>query len=232
MEGLTPDAHLTAYEQLCRDLDRLEVLRDSDRNTLRKFERQVLELEAEEEVLSRVADLFRMLVDREVIDNAKTVEALLTEGLQAIFDDLDLSVRAETDIQRGKVSVDLITVQKHPNGVTTEGASTDAYGGSVSTVQSVLLRIVVLNRRGLRPLLLLDESLAAVAEHYVPRVGEFLRVLSERMGLDILAVSHNPALVEAATTAYRISKQNGKATFRRIGDHRDGPKKDTADGAN
>ena len=211
MEGLTP------YDRLISDLDRAEALRDAARSALRTAERRVMELEAEDEVLSRVGDLFRTLIDREVMDNAKTVEALLSEGLQAIFDDLDMSVRAEIDIQRGKVSVDLITVQRHPNGVTTEGSSTDAYGGSVSTVQSVLLRIVVLNRRGLRPLLLLDESLAAVAEHYVPRVGQFLRVLSDRMGLDILAVSHNPVLVEASTTAYRIAKKDGKATFRRIG---------------
>ena len=123
----------------------------------------------------------------------------------------------EIDVQRGKVAVNLITVQKESDGTLIEGAATDACGGAVSTVQSVLLRIVVLNRRGLRPLLLLDESLAAVAEHYVPRVGKFLALLSDRMGLDVLAVSHNPALVEASTTAYRIQKKNGAASFRKVG---------------
>ena len=145
------------------------------------------------------------------------VDVARAQVLQAIFDDLDLSVRSEIDIQRGKVAVDLITVQKQADGTITEGASTDVYGGSVATVQSVLLRIVVLNRRGLRPLLLLDESLAAVSEHYVPRVGQFLSVLSKRMGLDVLAVSHNPSLVEAANNAYRINKKDGKASFRKIG---------------
>ena len=205
------------YDTLCRDLARTEALRDAAKKALSGAERQVMILEAEGEVLDRVADLFRTLIDREVVDNAKTVESLLTEGLQAIFDDLDLSVRSEINIQRGKVAVDLITVQKQSDGTTIEGSSTDACGGSVSTVQSVLLRIVVLNRRGLRPLLLLDESLAAVAEHYVPRVGKFLALLSERMGLDVLAVSHNPSLVEAATNAYRISKKDNRASFRQVG---------------
>jgi len=212
VESLIPN-----YDDLCLDLARTEALRDSAQTALSSSKRQVLTLEAEEEVLDRVADLFRTLIDREVVDNAKTVESLLTEGLQAIFDDLDLSVRSEIDIQRGKVAVDLITVQKQADGTITEGASTDVYGGSVATVQSVLLRIVVLNRRGLRPLLLLDESLAAVSEHYVPRVGQFLSVLSKRMGLDVLAVSHNPSLVEAANNAYRINKKDGKASFRKIG---------------
>jgi len=205
------------HDGLCQSLARVEALRDASLGALASAEQQVAALEAEEEVLARVADLFRVLIDREVVDNAKTVESLLTEGLQAIFDDLDLSVRTEIEVQRGKVAVDLVTVQKEPDGTTTEGSSTDAYGGSVATVQSVLLRIVVLNRRGLRPLLLLDESLGAVAEHYVPRVGQFLSILSERMGLDVLAVSHNPALVEAANTAYRIQKKDGEAAFRKIG---------------
>lgn len=194
-------------------------MRDSVTKRLRNEEIRVLKLENSVEMLNRVGDLFRLLVDKEVIENAKTAQDLLTEGMQAVFDDLDLSVRSQVDIQRGKVSVELITVQKQSDGTITEGASLDAYGGSVSAVQSVFLRIVVLTRRGLRPLLLLDESLAAVAEHYVPRVGQFLAVLAERLGLDILAVSHNPAMVEAASQAYRIQK-GGSASFKSI---RSGP---------
>lgn len=212
MEKLTP-----ALEHFRTNLSRVGALRDAAQQSLTDSRTRIEGLEVEGEVLDRVADLFRVLIDREVVDNAQIVESLLSEGLQAIFDDLDLSVRSEIDIQRGKVSVDLLTVQKEPDGTVTEGASTEAYGGSVATVQSVLLRVVVLNRRGLRPLLLLDESLGAVAEHYVPRVGKFLALLCERMGLDILAVSHNPALVEAATTSYRIRKKNGAADFRKVG---------------
>jgi ABC-type lipoprotein export system ATPase subunit len=77
-----------------------------------------------------------------------------------------------------------------------------------------LLRIVVLTRRGLRPLLLLDESLAAINEQYIPRVARFLSLLSDRLGLDILAVTHNPTLVEEADTAYRIQAQKGAAVFK------------------
>ena len=210
MENLSP------FEDLCSSLDRVEALKDSATHRLQNLSDQVDSLEADVEVLDRVADLFRALIDQEVVDNAKTVEDLLTEGLQAIFDDLDLSVKSEVDVQRGKVSVDLLTVQKEPDGTTIEGSSTDAYGGSVSTVQSVLLRVVVVSRRGMRPLLLLDESLGAIAEHYVPRVGKFLSVLCDRMSIDILAVSHNPALIEAADTSYRISKKGGTATLKRL----------------
>lgn len=201
---------------LLESLARTEAVRDSLKKNVSTIEGRILDLDVEIALLDRVADLFRVLIDKEVIENARTAQDLLTEGMRAIFDDLDLSVRAEVDVQRGKVSVDLVTVEKHKNGTVTEGLSTESYGGSLATIQSVLLRIVVLNRRGLRPLLLLDESLAAVAEHYVPRVGRFLALLSERLGLDILSVSHNPVLVEAATRAYRIQKKDGEASLKQI----------------
>ena len=202
--------------EVSSNLSRTEALRDSVVQRLRTTEELVIRLEGEVEVLDRVADLFRVLIDREVIDNAETAQDLLTEGLQAVFNDLDIKVRADVDIQRGKVAVDLITIQTQPGGIVTEAPSVDAYGGSVSTIQSVLLRIVVLTRRGLRPLLLLDESLAAVAEQYVPRVGQFLSILAQRLGLDVLAVSHNPTLVDAATSAYRIKNVGGEASFKKI----------------
>ena len=216
MADLSPAPDFSSLEGLRADLLRTEALRDSADRRLKDLEVRVVELEGQEEVLARVADLFRALIDKEVIDNANTAQDLLTEGLQAIFDDLDLSVRAAVDIQRGKVSVDLLTVQTHADGTKTEGSSMETSGGSVATVQSVLLRVVVLSRRGLRPLLFLDESLGAVAEHYVPRVGQFLALLSDRMGLDVLAVSHNPVLVEAAKSAYRIKKKDDEATLKRI----------------
>ena len=68
----------------------------------------------------------------------------------------------------------------------------------------------------MRPLLLLDESLGAVADHYVPNVGKFLSVLCDRLEMDILAVTHNATLVEAADKAYRIRKVDGAATFRGV----------------
>lgn len=199
-------------------LIRVEAHYDAAQQQLSRAEGEVSRLDAETAILARVGDLFRVLIDKEVVDNAKMAQDLLTEGLQAVFDDIDLSVRADVDIKRGKVSLELLTIQKHSDGMITEGPSTDAYGGSIATVQSVLLRIVVLTRRGLRPLLLLDESLGAIAENYVPRAGRFLALLAKRLDLDILAVSHNPVLIDEANRAYRIRKTDLEgATFRPIG---------------
>ena len=170
---------------------------------------EIVTLEAETVLLDQVMTLLQQLIDREVTSGVEAVEALQTEGLRAVFDDQDLRVRSTVDIQRGKVAVELITVEKHADGHEVEGLGGDAFGGAVLTVESVLLRIIILMRRGLRPLLLLDESLPAFDPNYVVNMGRFLSALCKRVGMDALLVTHNQALVEAADNAYRLVPRRG-----------------------
>lgn len=196
--------------------DRSVGRRDAAQRRQERAEEEVRRLESEEVLSDLAAGLLRTLIDDEVAHGVKAVEELLTEGLRAVFDDQDISVRADVDVQRGKVSVDFITIQKQADGTVTEGLSRDAFGGAVTTVQSVLLRLIVTVRRGLRPVLFLDETLPAFDGHYIHNMGAFLRVLCERLGVDILLISHDPAMVEAADHAYRIQKVDGVASFKRL----------------
>lgn len=170
-------------------------------------------LMADEARLDKVSTLFKALIDREITDNVQAVEKLLTEGLRAVFDDQDLWVTAEVEAKHGKVNVELVTNQRCPDGTVVAGVSNEAFGGAVTTVQSVLLRLSVLLRRGLRPVIFLDESLPAINQNYIGNMSKFLQTLCSRMGVDILMVSHDPLLIEAAQKAYQIRKDNGEATF-------------------
>ena len=196
--------------------DRAVGRRDGVQSRLKQVNADIKRLENEEELLDLVAGLFRTLIDQEVTVGVQAVERLLTEGLQAVFDDQDLKVEAKVEVQRGKVSVDLVTKQVQPDGTVIEGVSSDAFGGAVTTVESILLRIIVVMRRGLRLLLLLDEALPAFDSNYAANMGRFLNTLAEKLGLDLLLVTHNPALVDAAGRAYRIVKKDGEAKFRRL----------------
>lgn len=187
-------------------LDRAKGLREGYRTCLVGIQDEIKRLEKEETLLGLVETLLQKLIDQEVTSGIQAVERLQTEGLQAVFEDQDLRVKSSVELQRGKVSVNLVTVQRHNSGQEIEGDSGDAFGGAVSTVQSILLRIIILMRRGLRPLLLLDETLPAFDHNYVINMGTFLSVLCRRLGMDILLVTHNPLLTEAADVSYNLSK--------------------------
>lgn len=197
--------------------DRAEALRDAAQQRLQETRGEIKRLESRESLLELVATLFRRLLDQEVTTGVQAVEKLLSSGLQAVFSDQDLKVRAEVRVLRGKVHVDLITVQERSGKPSVEGLSADAFGGSVTTVQSVLLRITVILRRKLRLLLLLDEALPAFDPNYIVNVGKFLSLLCQKLQLDALMITHNPALVESVENAYRIVRRNGAAEFERLG---------------
>jgi hypothetical protein len=197
-------------------LSNLEGRRHVISSEVERLKVQVSSLAEEEVVCDLSTALIRQLIDREVSDAVRSVEELLTEGLRVVFDDQDLSVKAVVDVSRGKVSVDFMTQQRNSDGTTTTGLSREAFGGAVTTVQSILLRIIVTLRRGLRPIIFLDESLPAFDNHYVHNMGLFLKSLCAKMGFDILLVTHNPAMLESADHAYRISKVDGVANFKRL----------------
>jgi ABC-type microcin C transport system duplicated ATPase subunit YejF len=201
---------------LQKSLTTAEALRSALSAQVEANNREIKLLEHEEQLLEMVGALIRRLIDAEVTDGVQAVERLQTEGLQEIFHDQKLSVRAEVGESRGKVSVSLRTVQHRSDGTEVEGSPDTAFGGSVMTMQSILMRVTVLFRRNLRPLLLLDETLAAVANNYVDRAANFLSALSERLGLDILLITHDEALVGAAHNAYQIRYIDDQAKFRKM----------------
>lgn len=207
---------LPSIDHLRSTADRLAGARDTVVKQVAIIKAAIRDLEDEGELLALVQGVVRKLIDAEVPAGVGIVEKLMTEGLQAVFHDQKLSVESEVSISRGKVSVDLITVHERPDGTVIRGTSNDAFGGAVSTVQSVLLRIIVMKRRGLRPLLLLDESLPAFDGNYVQNMGEFLQLISDRLKIDILLVTHNPALVDASNRAYRIARTKSGARFERM----------------
>jgi len=206
---------LPAMDLVKSRLERALALRDSVLQQVEDNDAKIKALENEEQLLELVASLLRRLIDGEVMSGVTTIEKLQTEGLQEIFHDQDLSVKAVVKEERGKVSVSLLTVEKRPDGAEIEGFSDDLFGGAVMTMEEIFMRISVIFRRGLRPLLLLDETLGAVADKYVDRASGFLSTLATRLKMDVLLVSHDDAVVGAASHAYHVSKTGTKAVFRK-----------------
>ena len=199
--------------QIRSRLDRAVGQRDGVRNRLKTVRQDIERLIEEDRVIGLVAELFRQMIDQEVTMGVQAVERLQTEALQAVFDDQDLRVKARVETSRGKISVDLVTVERKADGTEIEGLWDDSFGGSVATVQSILLRLIIILRQGLFPLILLDESLPAIEDNYITNIGRFLSTLCARLGVDILLVTHNPETVGAADRAYRLVKKDGSTQF-------------------
>lgn len=195
-------------------------LRDALVSQIQVCEQHLAHLESEERILDLVAALLRQLIDTEVTEGVQAVESLQTEGLREIFHDQNLSVKAEVEESRGRISVTLMTGREFQDGTVVWGIAEDSFGGSVFTMQSILMRITVIFRRSMRPLLLLDETLAAVSNKYVDRAAQFLSQLCDKLNLDILLITHDEAVVGMAKNAYFVTYEDDQARFRKLGKKR------------
>ena len=185
-------------------LHTLKALKDTVENKINKLDKEIKDRDIQILNMQSANLLLEKISEEEVEKGINTYIALLDEGLKAIFPEQEVGLKAEIDKVRGKVSVRLKTTFKGADGLEIESESLDAFGGAVATIQSLLLRVALILKRGLRPLLVLDETFAPVDENRIPLLVDFLKVLCNKLDMDILCVSHNSVLTDNADIAYRI----------------------------
>ena len=140
--------------------------------------------------------------------------ALVSHGLTAVFGE-ETRIFIETSTKRGATSMAL----KIEQGGVELGDIIDSTGGSIVSVLSVLLRVMltVSVRPPLRRLIVLDEPLhGAVDPSHIPTFGTLLRELADRLDLQFIVVAHETDLEEYADRVYEVVKSDGVAHVRQL----------------
>lgn len=184
------------------------------RDNMEKLEAEIEELEKDSNELSKVMKVLGMLVDNMVQKDLAAIDHLVNYGLKVVFPDRDLSFKSKMVEMSGKMKLDFETYDQGKK------ADNDTHG-SVSTVQSLILRIICMAKSGVARLLMLDETFAALDDDYIIRVGILLRELSEKMEMDILLATFNASVADANTVLK--AKLNHKTNELSITSH-GGPK--------
>lgn len=193
---------------------KLAARREQVQEDLLQVESEVAYLSETIERLAKVSELFRALLDLMVERQVRTVEGVVTQGLQTIFHDLDLHFEAEITTKYNRIACDFFIRQDGPFPV--RGHPLRAFGGGPASVASLILKVLTVLRMKLWPFLALDESLVAVSEEYVQHTSQFLASLSSRMGMDLLLVTHNAAFADHAKRAYGSRELVGEDGSRQL----------------
>jgi len=201
VEGVT-----ARTRELSRKALRLQVARDTLVAEVAEKEAEVASLSESIEKLTKVGELLRMLMDRLVLDQVKSIEGVVTEGLHTIFHDQKLSFEAEVGTKYNKVAIDFMFRQGEDESAI-RGHPLESFGGGPASVASLVLRLLALLRLKKRPLLLLDETLAAVSDDYTDQAGKFLCKLADTTGIDLLMITHKQSYLDHAHTAYQGTEE-------------------------
>lgn len=141
----------------------------------------------------------------------RDIENFVSEALTTIFNE-QAKFSVEFD-RRGDSATAEFSLEV--DGV--KSAILDGKGGGYVNVIAFLLRLMLLvkTRPLLAPVLFLDESFSNVSAEYVFRVGEFLRSISEELGVQIVLITHRPELAEESDVSYNFSRKNNKTIVTR-----------------
>jgi ABC-type branched-subunit amino acid transport system ATPase component len=199
-------------------VSRLETLRGKLQEDLTAMKAEVEHLSTEIEVLTKVEELFRVLMDLLVVKQVRVIEEVITEGFQTILYDQNLHFESEISTKYNKISIDfLIREGDASDPIVIRGKPTSNFGGGAVSIASVILRVLALFRLKKFPLLLLDESLAAVSDEYIDETSRWLRAMASKMGIPILLVTHKRSYTDHCDLAYLAYKELDLDSRKRVG---------------
>lgn len=166
---------------------------------------------SDRETAERVSGVLgKLAAERDATARAQ-VESLVTAGLTAVFGDggEQLSFHLVESTLRNSTNIDFIVRTTKPDGEVIETDVMSARGGGVAAVIGMLLRVVLilLTRQTGQPVsdtLVLDETLAMLSADRLEAASAFLRTLVDSAGLQVIMVTHQDPLTEAADVVHRL----------------------------
>lgn len=136
------------------------------------------------------------------------LSSIVTLALQSVFKDEEIEFRVTFESKRGKTEC-LLEVGE--NGVFAPPLET--HGGGLCDIASFALRASFWSIEQTRPVMVLDEPMKFLRGAALPKLAaEMLRMVSEKLGIQIIMVSHVPAFVEAADKVFEVKRAGGITT--------------------
>lgn len=143
-------------------------------------------------------------------------EKILSKLTQASSERLAVLIESALAAVYGRLSVKRVS-----KSLTIQGHDlVHGHGGGMKEIISSVLRLmaVIQGRGGSLRTLILDEPFGAIDAKIRPRFLSFYKNLCSRFGLNLLIVTHDKLIVEAADKVYHFSKLKGKTICTEVRD--------------
>ena len=211
MEGLIGAGtvvQIDVLETLRSRVAYFEGVRDSVKERLDNVAEELERVSQELQDTQQARTIFNQVVEATQQAFASRVSALVTTAIRSVFD-RDFEFVFEFVRRKNKVEV-AMKVREGDR----EYDPTEEMGGSIVDVVSFALRVVFWVMMGgkRRATLVLDEPMKFVGKgEQLDRAGRMMREVSERLGLQLIVVTHEPQLMDIADRVYSVRWINGRS---------------------
>jgi DNA repair exonuclease SbcCD ATPase subunit len=138
------------------------------------------------------------------------ISNLVTAALKAVFPD-PYTFELRFVQRRNKTEADLVFIK---NGNETDDLMNTAGGGAVD-VASFALRVALWSITKSRPVLIMDEAFKFLSVDLQEKASSMLKEISDKLGLQIILVSHLPQIISAADNVIMVENIKGESKVRR-----------------
>jgi hypothetical protein len=135
------------------------------------------------------------------------IESVATEALRMVYGD-SYRVELTYGTKNNRSSLEIEMVRGTPAGEVRRDMG--GFGGGVADTISVPMRLMVLvGSRQTDKVCVLDECWKHIDAVRIEMVGQFLRVLAEKLGMQVVFCTHHQALRPFADRTYEVSESGG-----------------------
>lgn len=135
------------------------------------------------------------------------IEAVVTEAIQLIYG-TSYKIELSYSVKNNRSCLDIEMVRQTPAGEVRRDM--DGFGGGVADTISVPLRLMVLmGSKQTDRVCVLDECWKHMDLERIELVGKFLKLLTDKLGIQIIMCSHHEKMRDFADRTYEVSEENG-----------------------
>ena len=195
------DRFYEIHDDVSQNIAKLDSLFDSVEDLYDKLE----ETRSYNDLIVKVRAFFQNVAEEVQQEVADTLCAITTSALFAVFDD-PYECKIRFKIKRNIVEADIYFERDGE-----EYDPVDDSGGGVIDVAAFAARVGFIFLSGNKKLLIADEPFKFVSADYMPKIPEMLKMLSEKLKMQFIIVSHITAIIEGADNVITIKgKKNAQ----------------------
>lgn len=177
------------------------------RNRLYTCQGQINELERKENVSQKASLFLQSLSDVTRTQVLDKISGIVTEALQTVKDK-NLEFRMYLSTERNAADLKMVVFDKITNE---EYNVLESMGGGVADLISFILRTALLVKwtPSLSRVIIADESFKHVSVKDQEKVAEFIKLLCDKLGLQLILISHSDVITKQASKVFEVTKENG-----------------------
>ena len=173
-----------------------------------KYQEQIASKQVSLEYILEAQELLQQTAQKTQSRLSFHISNFISSNLEAIWGEDAYTFSMEFIEKRNKTEVSMLL--HTPEGdVSLDSLNNVRGGGGVLDIVAFGLRIALWSLQSQKQkVMILDQPLSNLDQEHLPKAGELIKELSDKLGIQFIIINHNPALAEIADNTIEVVKRN------------------------